>query len=62
MPIITIGIGLAKRIFKVSRDQLLPLIAHLPHYTIGIKASSGVHHWTRLFRVHTHTIKLMAQR
>ena len=76
MTIITIGIDLAKHIFavhgvnesghaelvkpKVSRDQLLPLIANLPPCLIGMEACSGAHHWARLFRQHGHTIKLMA--
>ena len=76
MSIIVIGIDLAKNIFavhgvnenghaalvkpKVSRDQLLPLIANLPPCTIGMEACSGAHHWARLFRVYGHTIKLMA--
>ena len=76
MTIITIGIDLAKNIFavhgvnesghaelvkpKVSREQLLPLIANLPPCTIGMEACSGAHHWARLFRVHGHTVKLMA--
>ena len=57
MPIITIGIDLAKNIFavhgvnengqpelvtpKVSRDQLLPLIANLPPCLIGWRACFG---------------------
>ena len=57
MPIITIGIDLAKNIFlvhgvnengrtelvklKISRDQLLPLIANLPPCTIGIEACTA---------------------
>ena len=76
MSIITIGIDLAKNIFalhgvnkhgraelvkpKVSRDQLLPLIANLPPCLIGMEACSGTHHWARLFRTHGHTVKLMA--
>ena len=76
MTIITIGIDLAKNIFavhgvnengraelikpKVSRDQLLPLIANLPPCLIGMEACSGAHHWARLFRKYGHTIKLMA--
>ena len=76
MSIIVIGIDLAKNIFavhgvnenghaelvkpKVSRDQLLPLIANLPPCLIGMEACSGAHHWARLFRVYGHTIKLMA--
>ena len=76
MTIITIGIDLAKNIFavhgvnenghaelvkpKVSRDQLLPLIANLSPCTIGMEACSGAHHWARLFRTHGHTVKLVA--
>jgi len=76
MSIIVIGIDLAKNIFavhgvnengqaelvkpRVSRDQLLPLIANLPPCTIGMEACSGAHHWARLFRQHGHTIKLVA--
>jgi len=76
MSIIVIGIDLAKNIFavhgvnengraelvkpKVSRDQLLPLIANLPPCTIGMEACSGAHYWARLFRQHGHTVKLVA--
>ena len=76
MTIITTGIDLAKNIFavhgvnenghaelvkpKVSRDQLLPLIANLPPCLIGMEACTGAHHWARLFREYGHTIKLMA--
>lgn len=76
MNIVTLGIDLAKNIFalhgvdqtgravlvkpRVARDQLLPLIASLPPCTIGMEACSGAHHWARLFRVHGHTVKLMA--
>ncbi len=76
MPIITIGIDLAKHIFavhgvnehgraelvkpKVSRDQPLPLMANLPPCAIGMEACSGAHYWARLFRVHGHSVKLMA--
>ncbi len=73
---ITVGIDLAKNIFavhgvdengkavlikpKVSREQLLPLIAQLPPCLIGIEACSGAHHWARQFREYGHTVKLMA--
>ena len=76
MSIIVIGIDLAKNIFavhgvnaqgkpelvkpKLSRDQLLPLIANLPPCLIGMEACSGAHHWARLFRQHGHTVKLIA--
>ena len=76
MSIMTVGIDLAKNVFavhgvdengkavlikpKVSRDQLLPLIAQLPPCLIGIEACSGAHHWARLFRNYGHTVKLIA--
>ena len=76
MSIMTVGIDLAKNVFavhgvdengkavlikpKVSRDQLLPLIAQLPPCLIGIEACSGAHHWARLFRDYGHTVELMA--
>ncbi|KHK61859.1 hypothetical protein JZ00_25885 [Pseudomonas frederiksbergensis] len=65
MPIITVGIDLAKAVFavhgvdeagratlvkpKVARDQLVPLIPQLPPCLIGMEACSGAHHWARVF-------------
>lgn len=59
MNIITVGIDLAKNVFavhgvddngkpalvkpKVTRADLLPLIANLPLCTIGMEACSGTH-------------------
>jgi transposase len=76
MSIITVGIDLAKNVFavhgvddigkaalvkpKVTRDQLLALIAQLPPCLIGMEACSGAHHWARQFRQFGHTVKLMA--
>ena len=76
MTIITIGIDLAKNIFavhgvnqagkpellkpKVSRDQLMPLIANLPPCLIGMEACSGAHHWARQFQQYGHTVRLIA--
>lgn len=76
MSIITVGIDLAKNVFavhgvdengkavlvkpKVTREQLLPLIAVLPPCLIGMEACSGAHHWARLFRQYGHTVRLMA--
>lgn len=76
MSIITVGIDLAKNVFavhgvddngkpalvkpKVSRADLLPLIAQLPPCLIGMEACSGAHHWARQFRQYGHTVKLMA--
>ena len=75
MPIVTIGIDLAKHVFavhgvdehgkavlikpKVARDQLATLIAQLPLCLIGMEACSGAHNWARVFRQHGHTVKLM---
>lgn len=76
MPIVTIGIDLAKNVFavhgvdetgkailikpRVPRDQLATLIAQLPACVIGMEACSGAHHWARMFQEHGHTVKLMA--
>lgn len=76
MSIITVGIDLAKNVFavhgvddngkpvlvkpKVTREQLLSLIAQLPPCLIGMEACSGAHHWARQFRQYGHTVKLMA--
>ncbi|MBN3783627.1 IS110 family transposase [Burkholderia sp. Ac-20345] len=78
MPIVTIGIDLAKNAFavhgvdevgkallikpRVSREQLVTLIAQLPPCVIGMEACSGAHYWARVFQQHGHTAKLMAPR
>ncbi|TDN63186.1 IS110 family transposase [Paraburkholderia sp. BL10I2N1] len=76
MPIVTVGIDLAKNVFaihgvdesgkavlvkpRVMRDQLTALIAQLPPCLIGMEACSGAHHWARVFQQYGHTVKLMA--
>ncbi|KUY98148.1 transposase [Burkholderia territorii] len=76
MPIVTVGIDLAKNVFavhgvdeagkavlikpRVSRDQLGALIAQLPPCVIGMEACSGAHYWARVFQMCGHTAKLMA--
>lgn len=76
MPIVTIGIDLAKNVFavhgvnetgkamiikpRVLRDHLPTLIAQLPACLIGMEACSGAHHWARLFQQHGHTVELTA--
>ncbi|KAA0997952.1 IS110 family transposase [Paraburkholderia panacisoli] len=76
MPIVTVGIDLAKNVFaihgvdeagkvvlrkpRVMRDQLVAVIAQLPPCLIGMEACSGAHHWARVFQQHGHTVKLMA--
>ncbi|MGF6609250.1 hypothetical protein OKW45_004172 [Paraburkholderia sp. WSM4175] len=76
MSIVTIRIDLAKNVFavhgvdeagkavlirpRVSRDQLVTLIAQLPACLIGMEACSGAHHWAQMFQQYGHTVKLMA--
>jgi transposase len=76
MSIVTIGIDLARNVFavhgvdgagkavlikpRVSRDQLVALIAQLPPCLIGMEACSGAHHWSRMFQQYDRTVKLMA--
>jgi transposase len=76
MNIVRVGIDLAKNVFalhgvdksgqailvkpKVSRNQLLCLVAQLPPCLIGMEACSGAHHWARAFISLGHTVKLMA--
>jgi transposase len=76
MPIVTLGIDLAKNVFavhgvdaagravlvrpSVARGKLLELIASLPPCLIGMEACSGAHHWSRLFQAHGHTVRMMA--
>jgi transposase len=76
MPIVHVGIDLAKNVFalhgvdeggraalvrpSIRRDQLLELVAKLPPCTIGMEACSGAHHWARQFVKFGHTVKLMA--
>ena len=76
MPILYVGIDLAKSVFavhgvneagkpelvapKVARAKFLELIASLPPCTIGMEACSGAHHWARLFMAHGHTVRLIA--
>jgi transposase len=78
MAIVTVGIDLAKNVFaihgvdeigksvlikpRVSRDQLVGLIAQLPPCLIGMEACSGAHHWARVFQQYGHTVRLMAAR
>jgi len=70
-----VGIDLAKRIFhlvgmdatghvvlrkRLTREALLPFIAQLPPMVIAMEACGGAHYWARQFRVHGHTVKLIA--
>jgi len=45
---------------KVSRDQVMPLIARLPQCLIGMEACSGAYQWALLFQRFERRVKLMA--
>src|SRR6266702_6033876 len=70
-----LGIDMAKHVFhavgmddrgnivyrkRLSRDDLMPLIAKLPPVLIGIEACGGAHDWARRFRAQGHEVKRMA--
>jgi transposase len=71
----TLGIDTAKQVFqlhgvdaqghvvlhkRVSRTQLLPLLAQLPPCLVGLEACGGSHYWAREITKLGHTVKLMA--
>jgi transposase len=71
----TLGIDTAKQVFqlhgvdaqgntvlhkRVSRKQLLPLLAQLPSCLVGLEACGGAHYWAREITKLGHTVKLMA--
>jgi transposase len=73
--ITTLGIDTAKQVFqlhgvdakgntvlhkRVSRQQVLPLLAQLPPCLIGLEACGGSHYWAREIMKLGHTVKLMA--
>ncbi len=76
MPIVTIGIDLAKNVFAVHgmdatgkavlvrpsvvRANPLERIASIPACLIGMEACFGAHHWARAFAKFGHTMRLMA--
>lgn len=76
MPIVTLGIDLAKNVFAlhgvgptgklelmrpdVRRGRLLEIVASLPPCLIGMEACSGAHYWAREFQRFGHTVRLMA--
>ena len=70
-----LGIDMAKRVFhavgmdergkivvrkRLSRHDLMPLLAQLPAVRIGVEACGGAHDWARRFREHGHEVKRMA--
>jgi transposase len=74
MTIMTLGIDLAKRVFqlhgvdskgkaifkkRVSRSQLLSIIANFPPCLIGMEACSGAHYWARQFQAYGYEVRLI---
>src|SRR2546427_10674929 len=70
-----LGIDIAKRVFhavgmdergkivlrkRLSRHDLMPLLAKLPPVRIGMAACGGAPSWPRRFREHGHEVKRMA--
>jgi transposase len=77
MQITTIGIDLAKNVFrvhgvdragkaalrkKVTRRQLLPLLADLGPSLVGMEACSGAHYWAREIEKLGHQVRLINPR
>lgn len=75
MKVTTLGIDLAKSIFRlhgvddrgtvvlrrqVTRKQLLPLLANLPSCLVGMEACAGAHYWAREIGKLGHTGRLMS--
>ena len=75
MKVTTLGIDLAKNIFRshgvdgrgtvalrrqVTRRQLLALLANLPSCLVGMEACAGAHYWAREIGKLGHTVRLMS--
>jgi transposase len=73
--ITTLGLDTAKQVFqlhgvdaqgnvmlhkRLTRKQLLPLLAQVPPCLIGLEACGGSHYWAREITKRGHTVKLMA--
>jgi len=73
--ITTLGIDTAKQVFqlhgvdahgnvvlhkRITRKQVLPLLAQLPPCLVGLEACGGSHYWAREITKLGHTVKLMA--
>lgn len=70
-----IGVDLAKSVFflhgvdslgktvlkkKLSRKEVLPFFANLPHCLVGMESSCGCHFWAREIMAMGHEVKLMS--
>src|SRR6266705_846984 len=77
MDIRTLGIDLAKNLFRVHgvdahgrtvverelrRRQLLPFVAQLRPYLVGMEACGGAHYWAREIAKPGHEVRLMSPR
>jgi transposase len=75
MKVTTLGIDLAKSIFRVhgvdgrgavvlrrqlTHKQLLPLLANLPACLVCMEARAGAHYWAREVEKVGHTVRLMS--
>src|ERR1700751_4943590 len=75
MKVTTLGIDLAKHIFRlhgvdgrgtvvlrrqVTRRQLLPLLANQRSCLVGMEACAGAHYWAREIGKLGHTVRLMS--
>ena len=75
MNISVLGIDLAKNVFqlhgvgdqekvvvrkKLTRPQLLPFVAQLSPYRIGMEACQGAHYWAREMRQLGHEVRLIS--
>src|SRR5919202_5570868 len=73
--ITTLGIDTAKQVFqlhgvdaqgntvlhkRVTRKQVLPLLAQLPPCLVGLEACGGAHYWARELQKLGHDVRLMA--
>lgn len=74
MPIVTIGLDLAKSVFqlhaideqgavilrkRLTRGQVLPTLAKIPPCVVGMEACGSAHHWAREIQVLGHEVRLM---
>lgn len=75
MKVTTLGIDLAKSIFRIhgvdvrgvavlrkqlTRKQLLPFLAKLSPCLVGMEACAGAHYWAREIERLGHTVRLMS--
>jgi transposase len=74
MPIITIGLDLAKSVFqlhaideegavvmrkRLPRSQVLPTLEKIPPCLVGMEACGSAHHWAREIQALGHDVRLM---